>query len=118
QQVQWALAVERATSQWADHVNTTLVGVGHDLPALLDTERLRTADDIDTWLDGVEAMAGESAAAHPVEACPPEILLTAQPLTSEQLHRLRAATLAAPTDLPVAVIAAATEEHRLPTEWD
>lgn len=113
--MQWALAVELATSRW---VNTTLVDIDPHLPALLDTERLRTVDDIDTWLNGVEAMAGESAAAHPAEACTPEILLTAQPPTPGHLRRLRAATLAAPTGLPVAIIAAATENHRFPTEWD
>ncbi|MEY9211422.1 hypothetical protein ABH917_000868 [Thermobifida halotolerans] len=117
QQVQWALAVELATSQWADHVNTTLVGVDPDLPALLDTERLRTADDIDTWLDGIEAMAGDLATTYPTEAGTPEILLTTRPLSPGHLRRLRAATLAAPTDLPVAIIAAATDTHHFPTEW-
>jgi LysM repeat protein/DNA-binding SARP family transcriptional activator len=52
-----ALAVELATSRWAEDLQITLVGVAEGLPRALDTGRVRHVDDVDTLLRNLRGQA-------------------------------------------------------------
>lgn len=52
-----ALAVELATSRWADDLQITLVGVAEGLPRALDTGRVRHVDDVETLLRNLHGQA-------------------------------------------------------------
>lgn len=54
------LAVELATSQWAEDLRITLVGIAPELPEALDTGRFRHVDNIDTLLHTLRAQATET----------------------------------------------------------
>lgn len=56
------LAVELATSQWADDLSVTLVGIAPGLPAALDTGRIRHIDDVDELMRGLRAQAASTKA--------------------------------------------------------
>lgn len=52
-----ALAVELATSNWADDLQITLVGLLPELVEAIDTSRIRHTPDLETVLDPLEARA-------------------------------------------------------------
>jgi nucleoid-associated protein YgaU/DNA-binding SARP family transcriptional activator len=52
-----ALAVELATSRWAEDLQITLVGVAEGLPSALDTGRIRHVEDLDTLLRNLRGQA-------------------------------------------------------------
>lgn len=54
------LAVELATSQWAEDLRITLVGIAPELPEALDTGRFRHVDNIDALLHTLRAQATET----------------------------------------------------------
>ena len=56
------LAVELATSQWADDLSVTLVGIAPGLPDALDTGRIRHIDDIDELMRILRAQAASTKA--------------------------------------------------------
>lgn len=56
------LAVELATSQWADDLSVTLVGIAPGLPAALDTGRIRHIDDVDELMRVLRAQAASTKA--------------------------------------------------------
>lgn len=56
------LAVELATSQWADDLSVTLVGIAPGLPAALDTGRIRHIDDVDELMRILRAQAASTKA--------------------------------------------------------
>src|SRR5690606_21224780 len=56
------LAVELATSQWADDLSVTLVGIAPGLPAALDTGRIRHSDDVDELMGALRAQAASTKA--------------------------------------------------------
>ncbi|MFZ0161047.1 MAG: hypothetical protein WAL50_18610 [Kineosporiaceae bacterium] len=106
-----ALALELATSAWADDVQVTVVGEFAALEDTLATGRIRYLPAVGRALDGLgERVAGDRAAlagagAHDLRAArasatapatwTPEILVVASPLTAtqkEQLHDLLTAS--------------------------
>ena len=56
------LAVELATSQWADDLSVTLVGIAPGLPAALDTGRIRHIDDVEELMRILRAQAASTKA--------------------------------------------------------
>ncbi|WP_270367061.1 LysM peptidoglycan-binding domain-containing protein [Microbacterium algeriense] len=56
------LAVELATSQWADDLSVTLVGIAPGLPAALDTGRIRHIDDVDELMRVLRSQAASTKA--------------------------------------------------------
>lgn len=52
-----ALALELATSRWAEDLQITLVGIAEGLPSALDTGRVRHIDDIPTLLRNLRGQA-------------------------------------------------------------
>ncbi len=92
-----ALAVEMATSPWADHIVVHCAGFAAGLPRALGTGRLHHAPGIDEILAGMEAHAREVAAVLAesgvdsvraarsgqvaADAWTPEVILSAVPLT-------------------------------------
>lgn len=56
------LAVELATSQWADDLSVTLVGIAPGLPAALDTGRIRHIDDVEELMRVLRAQAASTKA--------------------------------------------------------
>lgn len=56
------LAVELATSQWADDLSVILVGIAPGLPAALDTGRIRHIDDVDELMRVLRAQAASTKA--------------------------------------------------------
>jgi nucleoid-associated protein YgaU len=121
-----AMAVELALSEWADHLDVTVVGIPSDLVDALGRGRLHTAATVDEVLDRLERHKAESAdalaedgAISTVEArvhrtadqtWTPELLLTAVPLDAGQSARLEALLVSEPTNNIAAVVAAATED--------
>lgn len=106
-QVLRAIAMELATSSWADNVHITLVGdLAPELPAALGTARLSHVDDVEHLLRALERGAHDvsalmaahqmpdlaTACAHAVDvdAWTPQLILLSQPLDSDQHRRLRA----------------------------
>jgi len=106
-QVLRAVAVELATSSWADDLHVTLVGdLAPELPAALGSERLSHVDDVEHLLRALEQDAHDvnalmtqhqvpdlaTARAHDldVDAWTPQLLLLSQPLDSDQHRRLQA----------------------------
>ncbi|WP_052745927.1 bacterial transcriptional activator domain-containing protein [Allosalinactinospora lopnorensis] len=117
EEVLWALALELGTSRWSDHCEVTVVGFGAELPAATRTLRIRHTTTFASCLDETEQIARElRASPERVEECVPHIVLSAQPISSENMLRLRDAIVSAP-HLPLAVITAATSEQCFPTEW-
>ncbi|PSL01385.1 LysM domain-containing protein [Haloactinopolyspora alba] len=99
-----ALAVELATSPWADDAQVTLVGTSPELADGLDTGRVRHLDAVDPLLDelagraeadrlalhrsGAASLDDARARGVAAAAWTPEIVLLAEPLTPEQHRRL------------------------------
>ncbi|WP_236700624.1 AfsR/SARP family transcriptional regulator [Allosalinactinospora lopnorensis] len=116
-QVLAALALELATSVSTDHLNLSCIGVADGLASTAKTGRIRAADSVHQCLRELELLTLEYASGESsTEDIPPEVVLSAYPLTSEHLGRMRTIVghAAAP---PIAIIAAATEEHPLPGTW-
>jgi hypothetical protein len=106
-----AVAIELATSPWADDLRVTLVGIHEDLPRLADTGRIRHVPSTADILPGLSARAedvtgglehlGTSCIADArgrgirTDAWTPEIVLVAEKLdedTTARLHELAART--------------------------
>ena len=115
-----ALAVELATSPWADDLQVTLAGCLPDLPSAVGTGRLRHVDNLQLLIDELEGRADDvqrvlgEAGAESVAAArgtgvaddpwPPEIVLLAHDLPEPErarldqvLHRLPRVGIAAVT---------------------
>lgn len=123
-----ALAVELTTSQWADDLQVTLVGLADGLPTALDTGRIRHVDDIDTLLRNLRGQARatrdtlqslgvstieEARGLDPdAEAWVPEIVILGHELTEP--HKSELAELV--TQLPRLGVAAVARGH-LAGEW-
>jgi hypothetical protein len=128
-----AMAIELAGSDWADHLDVTLVGLPTDVVTHLSRGRLRHAGTVDEVLDRMERhhaemleVLAEEDAASAVDARVrhvaedvwiPEVLLTASPVTAAQQARLHAISRAGANTNLAAVITAATDGHRMPGEW-
>lgn len=127
------LAIELATAPWADHLIAHLVGFAPDLPSAIAGDRLRYSSNLDDVLTAMEGRAEQinqlladagagdvhtaRATAVADDTWTPEILLTAEPLTGDQLQRIsRIVQVSPPTSL-AAVITAATDDHVVPGPW-
>ncbi len=124
-----AMAIELAGSRLADHLDVTVVGLSPDLVRYLGAGRLRHATTFEEVLNRLEhhhtevvQALGEDAATSPVDARVrgvaeqawiPELVLTAQPITVEQIDRLAAATTA-DTNLAAVITAADGARATLP----
>lgn len=124
-----ALAVELATSRWAEDLQITLVDVAEGLPRALDTGRVRHVDDIQTLLRNLrgQAAATEEALAElgvdsieharsidtEAEAWIPEIVILGK-LPAQQVQDELAELV---TRLPRVGIASITNGH-LAGEWN
>lgn len=80
------IAVELATSRWADDVLITLVGLAPDLPEALPTGRLRHLDDVAALLAALPTPGAHDTVpartlrhTSPLEAFPPEVVLLGDP---------------------------------------
>jgi Bacterial transcriptional activator domain len=129
-----ALALEMAASPWADCIVINCAGFGAELPRLAGTGRLQYAASADEILTRLRAHAHEASAvlagsgADPVRAARsrqvpgdvgmPEILLSATPLTGEQLAVIAELVSAGPDRVNLAaVVAAAGGDPVLPGPW-
>lgn len=88
-----ALAVELATSRWADDLQVTLIGTLPDLPEAVDTSRLRYISGLEAVMHELQARADDISAdgAATTEAWTPEILIvgtTLDPRIREELDQL------------------------------
>jgi hypothetical protein len=99
-----ALALELATSPWADHILLTCVAFGEDLPQVVSTGRLRYTDTVALALDDLQARArdvqavladaGAASVRHARtaqvgdDAWTPQIILSAVPFTPSEIERL------------------------------
>lgn len=115
-----ALAVELATSRWADDLLVTVVGVGPELETVLATGKIAYRPTIGAVIDTLSRQADQARAflaetgtadLHHARVGPdvmgswhPEIVLIAGDLTPAQHDQLQAAT----TDLPRVAVAAVT----------
>ncbi|GAB3599695.1 hypothetical protein GCM10027586_02040 [Kineococcus gypseus] len=104
EQVLRALAVELATSTWADDLRVSLVDCCEELPEALGSLRVRHLRDVEELLrdleahsrstaqllqrDGVKDVAQARAQHVATEAAAPEIVLLATPISDEQRDRL------------------------------
>lgn len=129
QQVMAALAVELATSPWADDLQVTLVGTCADLASGLDTGRVRHLPSVGTLLDELSLRAEHDRAALTDSgaqsldearvrglapaAWTPEIVLLAEPLTSAQHEQL----IDLVDELPRVAVAAVTNDDDAPSTW-
>lgn len=120
-----ALAIELATSRWADDLQVTLVGLGAQLEDALQTGRVRYVPTVDTILSELENRARQDRSDLDDHGAPtvgqarrdrvvphawiPEVLLIAGTLTQRQRNLLTALT----TDLPRVSIAAVTTDAAL-----
>lgn len=123
-----ALAVDLATSRWADDLRVTIVGACADLEDALQTGRIRYVPTAARVLDELEQRAGadqaalaasgmsslQQARAHGLapDAWVPDILITTTPLTDTQQQRLTRLLQASPRT----AIAAVTLQT-LVSEW-
>jgi len=106
-QVLRAIAMELATSSWADDLHVTLVGdLAPELPKALGSERVSHTHDVEHLLRTLEQSAHDvsalmaahqmpdlaTARAHDldVDAWTPQLILVGQPLDSDQHRRLQA----------------------------
>lgn len=128
-----AMAAELALAGWADHLQVGLVGVAEELPAALDTDRLRVAGSVDAVLDDLEsrqheidqALAGSAGSVAEArtrqvagDVWVPQILLTAEPLTPAQQNRLTDLVDVSPHSALAAVVTiAAGQDRALPGPW-
>lgn len=128
-----ALALEMATSPWADHLIVVCVGFGADLPRVLGTGRARSADTVDEALTDFEARAREVQAVldeSPAESVrhartaqvaddtwTPQILLSAEPFTTTEVARLAALVTGPHAGNLAAVVAASGQDNPLPGPW-
>ncbi|CAM3422376.1 LysM peptidoglycan-binding domain-containing protein [Occultella aeris] len=106
-----ALAVQLATSEWADDIQVTLVGVLPELVEAIDTSRIRHVPDLAAVLDTLEARAQhlrEHAPDSDFGPAPwsPEIIITGTDIDPQVLARVE--TLVG--TLPRVGIAAITQE--------
>lgn len=123
-----AIAVELATSQWAEDLQITLVGVAPGLPRALDTGRVRHVDDVYTLLRNLRGQAAATKQAleelgvssieearskgAEAEAWTPEIVVLGALPTDGQLAELAELV----THVPRVGIAAVAAGH-LAGEW-
>lgn len=129
-----ALALEMAASPWADFIVIHCAGFGAELPRLTGSGRLRRAASIDNVLasmrshaDDVSAVLAGSGVATVREArsrqvgadaWTPEIILSAEPLTGDQLEQITDLVTADPDLVNLAaVVAAVGEDSALPGPW-
>ncbi len=121
-----AMAVELSLSEWADHLDVTVVGLPHLLIKTFGRGRIHAANTVDEVLDRLERHHVEAADAL-IEDCAtsavgarvrrvaehawtPELLLTAVPLTLAQRDRLAAITSTGAGTNIAAVVAAANDD--------
>lgn len=90
-----ALAVELATSQWADDLQVTLVGTLSELPDAIDTGRVRYVSGFEEVADELRARANLAPRSEPGEWAP-EILLIGPGLAPDQIATLDELVTAVP----------------------
>ena len=128
-QILAALAIELATSQWADDLQVTIVGAYPELEDALQTGRIRYLPSVGRVLDDLAARAAEDQAALAAADVPdlnhartsrkapdawtPEIVLIAGPLTERQRTQLEQLA----DTMPRVAIATVTTEHAA-GEWE
>lgn len=128
-EVMAALAVELATSPWADDLQVTLVGTCPELAAGLDTGRIRYLPTVGSLLgelttrarndrvalaeSGAYSLDDARARGVAVAAWTPEIVLLGEPLGPEQEEQL--AELVG--SLPRVAVAAVTSGHGAVGQW-
>lgn len=127
-----AIAIELATSRWADDLQVTVVGCLPQLPALIGTGRVRHADTLTELLPALEHRAGSVRAFMADSGLPdlqharsaanqrphagawyPEILLLGGPVDPADRARLQALL----HGLPRVSLAAVTAADSSPAEW-
>ncbi|TDE12601.1 LysM peptidoglycan-binding domain-containing protein [Jiangella asiatica] len=129
QEVLAALAVELATSPWADDLQVTLVGTCPELASGLDTGRIRQLSSVGSLLDELDRRARQDrqalaesgawslddARAKGLAAATwtPEIVLLGQPLDSRQRVQLAELVEA----LPRVAVAAVTSGRSAESSW-
>ncbi|WP_081599723.1 LysM peptidoglycan-binding domain-containing protein [Cellulosimicrobium cellulans] len=118
-----ALAVELATSIWADDLQVTLVGAFPDLEDALQTGRIRYVPSVSRVLDdllaraeqdrqilaasGVADLYSARVTGHAYDAWAPEIVVIASDLTDRQRHQLTELV----DEMPHVAMAAITNGH-------
>lgn len=124
-----ALAVFLAFSPLADNLHLTLVGVGEELPNLIDNRRITYADNADTVLErlarttttdadtltaeGISSIAQARATYDDSEMTAPEIVVLAHPLTPAQRTTLDTIL----TNTPRIAFAAVTAHSDHTPDW-
>ncbi|MCI0687130.1 MAG: LysM peptidoglycan-binding domain-containing protein [Sporichthyaceae bacterium] len=127
-----AMAVELATSRWADDLAVSLVGVGADLPAAINGDRLSYSDSLDDEVHALERWSGdvagvlEGAATFSTrdsrtqgvaaDTWTPRVILSAEPVTAEAAQRFTGLLTAVPRASIAAVVSNPTEAD-LPGPW-
>ncbi|HKA69281.1 MAG TPA: LysM peptidoglycan-binding domain-containing protein [Actinomycetes bacterium] len=127
-----AMAVELATSRWADDLAVSLVGIGADLPAALNGDRLSYSDSLDAEVEALERWSGdvagvlEGAATFSTrdsrtqglasDTWTPRVILSGEPVTAEAAERFTGLLTAVPRASLAAVVSNPTEAD-LPGPW-
>jgi Bacterial transcriptional activator domain/LysM domain len=127
-----AMAVELATSRWADDLAVSLVGIGADLPAALNGDRLSYSDSLDAEVEALERWSGdvagllEGAATFSTrdsrtqglasDTWTPRVILSGEPVTAEAAERFTNLLTAVPRASLAAVVSNPTEAD-LPGPW-
>lgn len=129
-QILAALAIELATSQWADDLQVTIVGAYPELEDALETGRIRYLPSVGRVLDDLASRAAEDQAALAAADVPdlnharttrkapdawtPEIVLIAGPLTERQHTQLEQLA----DTMPRVAIATVTTTGNAASEWE
>jgi len=127
-----AMAVELATSRWADDLAVSLVAIGADLPAALNGDRLSYSDSLDAEVEALERWSGdvagvlEGAATFSTrdsrtqglasDTWTPRVILSGEPVTAEAAERFTSLLTAVPRASLAAVVSNPTEAD-LPGPW-
>ncbi|HEX2499526.1 MAG TPA: LysM peptidoglycan-binding domain-containing protein, partial [Actinomycetes bacterium] len=127
-----AMAVELATSRWADDLAVSLVGIGADLPAALNGDRLSYSDSLDAEVEVLERWSGdvagllEGAATFSTrdsrtqglasDTWTPRVILSGEPVTAEAAQRFTSLLTGVPRASLAAVFSNPTEAD-LPGTW-
>lgn len=127
-----AMAVELATSRWADDLAVSLVGIGADLPAALNGDRLSYSDSLDAEVEALERWSGdvagllEGAATFSTrdsrtqglasDTWTPRVILSGEPVTAEAAQRFTNLLTAVPRASLAAVVSNPAEAD-LPGPW-
>ena len=127
-----AMAVELATSRWADDLAVSLVGTGADLPAAINGDRLSYSNSLEEEVEALERWTGdvtgvlEGAATFSTrdsrtqgvasDTWTPRVILSGEPVTAAAAERFTGLLTAVPRASIAAVVSNPTEAD-LPGPW-